>query len=350
MEELAAKLQDKYGLRVYGSREVGSRYELETDNGIYYLFSCPAAYRSKAKFVGMVEQQLKKARAIQLLPSASTYQNEGYFLHDDKLYYVKQGVRSGSLANEAYVIGESLARFHQATATLTSDKAFRSFSSLGNWPELWQQKIRQYEEYRDQLDDQPDEVSPFDEYLLTTYTYVKQLGDSSIQYLHDTGYDRKAKEPGKYGKVAFQNFDESLVFFAESGQQLVAGEWSWILDMRSRDIAQWIKSDVRRYGWDEQKVLAFLAGYTDVEPLADEEFAWVYALLMYPGRILKTIETYKLVAEDEAEEMDDVEDWEAKLDGELLAMESALHHFPQLVSNRYGAAIPSLEWPLWKNS
>ncbi|MET3292582.1 UNVERIFIED_CONTAM: spore coat protein YutH [Brevibacillus sp. OAP136] len=349
MEEIAAKLQEKYGLRVFGGQEVGSRYEMDTDSGTYYLFSCPAAYRSKAKFVGSVEQHLAKAPRIHLLPSATTYQNEGYFLHDDKLYYVKQGVRSGSLANEAYVIGESLARFHQATASFTGEKSFRTFSSLGNWPELWRQKLKQFDEHRDHLDDQ-EEVTPFDEYLLTTYTYVSQLGDAAVQYLEGTGYTKKAKAPGKYGKVAFQNFDESFVFFAESGEQLVAGEWSWILDIRSRDIAQWIKSDIRRNGWDEQKVLAFLTGYTDVEPLAEEEFAWVYALLMYPGRFLKQVEMVRQSAEEEEEELEDMGDWEAKLDGELLAMEPVLQHFPRLVSNRYGATIPALEWSLWNNS
>lgn len=350
MEELSAKLKEKYGLHVYGSQEVGSRHELDTDSGTYYLFACPAAYRGKAKFIEQVEQHLAKEQGIYLLPSSKTYQNEGYFLHDDKLYYVKQGIRPGSLADEAYVTGETLARFHKATATFPGDKLFRSYSSFGNWPALWKQKIKQYDAYRDQLDEEIDEIAPFDEYLLTTYTYVRQLADTSVQYLSDSGYMRRAKEAGKYGKVAFQNFDESFVLFTDAGEQLIAGEWNWILDMRSRDIAQWIKSDVRRNGWNEEKVLAFLAGYTDVAPLADEEFAWVYALLLYPGRFLKMIETYKLIADDEEEEMEEAEDWEAKLDGELLAMETALHRYPELVCNRYGAAIRLLEWSLWKSS
>lgn len=347
MEELSAKIKENYGLIVYDSQEVGSRHDLATDSGTFYLFNCPATYRNKAKFIQQVGTHLANVQAIHLLPSSTTYQNEGYFFHDDKMYYVKQGVRSSSLENEAYVMGETLARFHQATATFNGDKQFRSYSSFGNWPTLWKQKLDQFDAFRDRLDETTKGITPFDEYLLTTYTYVKQLGDTSVQYLNDTGYQRRIKEASRYGKIAFQNFDEGFLLFTETGEPLVAGEWNWIIDMRSRDIAQWIKSDVKRNGWNEEKTLAFLTGYSDVSPLANEEFAWMYALLLYPGRFLKLIESYQQVT---AEEQEELEDWEEKLDGELLAMETALQQFPLLVCNRYGAVIPALEWSWWKSS
>ncbi|MGE5702456.1 MAG: hypothetical protein ACM32O_08025 [Clostridia bacterium] len=341
MEELSAKLSEYYGLNVFDSQEVGSRSELTTDHGPYYLYNCPAAYRLKGKFIEQVEELLDKQQKVQLLPTAKTLQEEEYFLHGNKMYYVKQGMRKHTPSNEAYLTGNALARFHLATASYKDEKMFRSHGSFGSWPSMWRQKIRQLDDYRDQLDDQVEDISLLDEYLLTTYTYVRQLGDTAVQYLTDAGYQRMLKGAGKYGKIAYQNFDEGYVLFDENGNPLLAGEWSWVIDMRSRDIAQWIKSDVRRNGWDEGKILAFLEGYTDVSLLADEEYACMYALLLYPGRFLKLMEAYKHVS---AEEQERLEDWEEKLDGELLSMEQALYHFPSLVSNRYGVALPTLEW------
>lgn len=339
-------LEEEYGFVIHGSRESGAGYVLETDQGLFYLFTAPAGYKYKSKMIQRVRKHISQQQEIGMLKLVKTVGGYTHTFHDEQLYYLYRGVRELELEDPHYACGQSLARFHQATASFTGDKIFLPYTSLGSWPSMWRRKLRRYNEYRDELDDVRAELTAMDEYLLTCYTYVHQLGETAVQYLYAADYDKVVKETAQFGKVAYQNFDQGFMLWNEKKSRLVGGEWDWVFDMRTRDIGQWLKAESRRNGWQDERAIRFLEGYNDVSPLLDSEYAIIYGLMLYPGRFLKLVESYHEIPEEERTEVN-AEAWHSHLEDELVHMETALRQYPQMIAQQYGTSIPHIDW-LWR--
>jgi len=341
-----AWIESVWGFRILDCRQNGAHTALYTDRGLFYLFTAPAGYKYKRRFIDRVNRHLKNQKEIRLLRIEPTTEGKLYVVHDQQICYLYRGLREAMPVEGIYAYGQALAMFHQATANFTGDRLFLPYSSLGGWPAMWRKRLRQYEAFQYDLESFDGEITPFDEYLLTTRTYVNHLGDTAVQYLDDVGYQQVVKDTANCGKVAYQNFDDGYILFNENCAQHAAGEWSWVIDMRARDIGQWIKADVRRHGWREDAVIQFLDGYNSVCPLMKSEYAVVYALLLYPGRFLKLMETYRSLPVEERFELDFFT-WQEQMEDELAKMEQALRSYPLTVCKRYGVSIPLIDW-LWR--
>lgn len=339
-------LQEQYGFLLQGYRDTGASKVLETDQGLYYMYAVPAGYRYKNKFIERVRNHLNQQQDIKMLKLVKTVGGQAHFISDEQLFYLYRGVREGEQEDPHFAAGQSLAQFHQATSTFTGDKLFMPYSSLGNWPSMWRKKLRHYNEYRDELDEENVELTSMDEFLLTSYTYVHQLGEIAVQYLQAAGYDKVVKETAGLGKVAYQNFDQGYMLWNEKDARLIGGEWNWVLDMRARDVGQWVKAETKRSGWSDDFVASFIDGYNSVSALLPGEYAVIYGLLLYPGRFLRLVEAYKELPIEERQEVN-VEAWQKQLEDELAHMEEGLRKYPHLVEKRYGVSIPQIDW-LWR--
>ena len=343
MSEVINLLQEEYGFHVFDQREVGGRTILQTDKGLYNLYIYPEGYRSKKKLIDQVKKHIGKQSDFSLLPVEKTKDNRSYLTVGDKMLYVQRGIREGLPADYAYATGESLAQFHKSTANLTGDALFYPFRSQGSWPAMWRKKISSFESIRENLERETREFTTFDEYLLTTYTYAHHLGDTAVQYLQDNGYQQVVKQTAAHGKISFQNFDDGYLLFHENGSRKLAGEYSWVLDMRTRDIGQWMKAEVRRNGYNPAMIKQFIDGYNSTAPLLKEEYAIVLALLMYPGRFFRQVELYDRMEAESLENVD-LQEWTQDLDEELMAMEDVMRQFPALVEEEFGAELPQVDW------
>ncbi|MEJ8545903.1 hypothetical protein [Brevibacillus borstelensis] len=339
-------LQEAYGLSLASYSRRGYGAQLKTDQGLFYLYEAPAAYKYKSKFIEKVRKHLSAQNALKPLALVKTLKGQQHVVHDDQILYVYRGLREAVPENHAFKCGQVLAYFHQGTGSFKGDKLFLPYSSLGSWPAMWRKKLRQYEGYRDDMDEWDLEITPFDEYLLTSYTYVHQLGETAVQYLYHAEYDKVVKETAACGKVAYQNFEQDYILWDEERGAHLTGEWNWVLDMRSRDIGQWIKAEVKRNGWEEEQVASFLDGYNSVTPLLESEYAVIYGLMLYPGRFLKVVEAYRELSAEEKKEVDG-SGWQEQLEGELTKMEEALFRYPVFIHQRYGVTVPQIDW-LWR--
>lgn len=340
-------LQESYGFTLTHAARKGPGIELMTDRGLFYLYEAPAVYKYKKKFVEQVRKELQERKDLVPLSLMKTVNGQPHMLHEDQLLYLYRGVRETMPENPSFESGQVLARFHQGTGSLKGEKLFLPYSSLGSWPAMWRKKLRQYEGYRDEMDEWTEALSPLDVYLLTSYTYVHQLGETAVQYLYHADYEKVVKETSACGKAAYQNFEPGYVLWDEERGPYLTGEWNWVLDMRTRDIGQWIKTVVRRHGWQEESIVSFLDGYNSVTPLLESEYAVIYGLLLYPGRFLKLVEGYRELPLEEKQKVDG-DSWQQQMDEELLRMEEALIQYPLLVHRRYGVPIPQIDW-LWRS-
>ncbi len=346
MDDVQRIVENAYGFHLYGITETGSRSILQTDRGLFYLFAFPATYRHKRRFVERVKKHVGASNGLAVLPTVAAADGKRVVLVDDELLCVHQGVREVTPIDPAFAAGQLFAQFHQATGAFTGEQLFLSYSSLGKWPGMWRNRLRSYDAYRDQVEADRGVLTPFDEYLLMSFTYVSQLADTAVRYLGDTGYQTAVKETAKFGKIAYQNVDAGYLVHDETGGHYLAGELGWVIDMRARDVGQWIKADIRQSGWDAGRTLRFLQGYQSIAPLLPEEYACVYALLLYPGRFLRMVETYSKMTAAERSQFD-FSSWQTQLEDELCELEGALRDFPGLVLEHFEVGIPPVEW-MWR--
>lgn len=343
MSDVINLIQEEYGFHVFDQREAGGRTILQTDKGLYNLYIYPDGYRAKKKLIDQVKKHIAKASDFTLLPVEKTKDNRSYLTVGDKMLYVQRGIREGLPADYASATGESLAQFHKSTSSLTGDVIYYPFRSQGSWPAMWRKKISTFEGIRENLERETREFTVFDEYLLTTYTYAHHMGDTAVQYLQANGYQQVVKLTAGLGKISFQNFDDGYLLFHEDGSRKLAGEYSWVLDMRTRDIGQWVKAEVRRNGYHPEVIQQFLEGYNRTAPLLKEEFAVIFALMMYPGRFFRQVEFYDQMDAESLENVD-LKEWTQDLDHELIMMEEVLRNFPSLVEDQFGVELPQVDW------
>ena len=345
MEEKAF-LEEEYGIVIHGHRDTGSAKVLETDQGLFYLYAAPANYRYKGKMIERIRQQLGQQTEIGLLKLVRNKAGLPHVALEEQMYYLYRGVREAEPEDPDFACGQTLAAFHQATAAIPREKVLFPHSSLGSWPGMWGRRLRQYNYYRDELDDMGTSLTSMDQYLLTSYTYVYQLGETALRYLHEAGYEQVVRQTAGFGRVAFQNFDHGYFRWNEQNRPLMGGEWNWVLDMRARDIGQWLKAESRRSGWRDEAAIRFLDGYNSVSPLLEGEYGVIYALMLFPGRFLKLVESYQQLSPEERQEVDG-EAWHAQLEAELEQLEVALRRYPLVIAQQYGVSIPQIDW-LWR--
>lgn len=346
MEHVRTILQNEYGIAVYEQQARGAQTILHTDRGLFYLYTCPAAYRQKHRLIELVSRHVQTAPHLRLLPLSETLYGKQHVVNGRELHYLQPAVREAVPVQLPFATGQAIAEFHQMTKGFKRELFFPQYRTLGGWSAIWRRRLRRYEAYRDMMDDEGRAITPIDQYLLTSYTYVHHLGETAIQYLHDCGYHKVVKETARYGRVTYQNFDHGYIVFAEDGTRWLTGQYAWQFDMRTRDIGQWLKADIRRNGWNPERVSMFLEGYNSVAPLLPAEYGVVYALLLFPGRFLRHAEKYYQVAPGERVEWDE-RSWQQQLEGELLAIGDAVSHFPNLIKERFGVQITPVRW-LWR--
>lgn len=343
MDDLRSILQEAYDLVIHDSREEGAPVRLYTDSGLYYAFVCPAAYRFKKPLLDKVKRHVKNKGDWHLLPLVKTRNNERFVFQENKMAFLQPGVRE--IQPSPADLGRTLAEFHQATADLSGDKLFKPYTSTGSWRSMWKKRIRALEEYRDMLEDSR-VITPFDQVVLTLFSYVHHLGQTALHYLTFAEYDKVWKETHTQGKVAYQNFEDGYFLFDDRGRRYLAGEYNWVLDIRVRDVGQWLKGKLRTTGWNPDEFFSFLDGYNQVAPLTENEYRLVYALVMYPGRLLRQVEEYGRLPEEERSRLD-VVDWQEHCEREFEQMELFLRDYPPLMQEHYGVFVKGLDWP-WR--
>ncbi|WP_232696795.1 hypothetical protein [Brevibacillus daliensis] len=346
MEKLIGKICDEYNFIDMEYKEENGRQLLYTERGLHYLHSCPPAYKHKGFLVEKVIDAIQSNCSLEVLPVCKTREGGVHLKYDDKLYYLQEGLRETNVEEHYYLLGKTLAEFHKATCSCGWDKLYTPYLSNGSWNSMWEKKCKEYEEFLDDLDEL-ECYSELDVYLLTMFNYVNQLGKTAIKYLDNNGYRKMVPQIAKHGKIAFQNFQEGHIIFHESGSCYLAGQYSWVLDIRTRDIGQGIKWLIRKHGWNEEHVIQFLKGYNCVAELYKEEYAFIYAILLYPSKFLKSVEDYSVLSVEEREQLG--EEWKTGLEKELVLMEHVLGEYPQAIAEHFTVTIPEINW-LWRFS
>jgi len=339
------EFQRQYQVVVYRYEERTNGYWLETSKGTYFLYPVPLAFRGKDQYVASMYEQMNSRflLPIQGIPEGSSFAQIG-----EQSIFVTHWPYEEEERVDYALLGHSLASFH-----LTSAKRIKRFDNKyrawNTWPRDWKKRVNLLPNFKRIAVTRVErkEADDFDRFFLENFQYLYHSGRSAIAYLQDCNYPLVCKETKKFGRLAYIHFGPDQ-FVTVQGRVYFTDPFSWVDDMRVRDIGQWIKADVREHGWDPRRVYPFLSAYHQCSPLIPEEFAIMYAMFLLPGRVIKKYEGLyyqpssftgdNLEVELFREETEIMTPYGAYL--ELKRNDVLLREFPRFVEDAFGVVIP----------
>ncbi|SFC28902.1 spore coat protein YutH [Bacillus sp. OV322] len=187
----------------------------------------------------------------------------------------------------SYRLGRKLAKFHHRARTISYP--IKKCSRIGNWRQLWEQRIDQLERmWNEKLMAHPH--TKFEQLFIETFPYYMSLGETAIQYLVDTEIDGNPEESDG-GTVCYERFSEATW----SGKYCIKNPFDWIFDHASRDAGEWIREHYNGNVHTHQPGISqFMQDYQSVQRLSGFSSRLLYARLIFPLHYYETIEEYYL--------------------------------------------------------
>ena len=282
--------QRQYGIVVFRYEKIPQGIWMETNRGTMVFQRLPQVYVQKAKFVYNVYEAMGRTQL--LLPVIPTIENQFITSFGDQPYYLMGWPVGESEWIDYSLLGSSLSRFHQTSAVALQHIGC-DFSDYGNWPKVWKVKCEQLNKLERVAVTRigTEEEDPFDLFFVENAGYIKQVGTLSLSYLDRCHYKQVCESSMEFGRLSYTNFGYEKFVTTGHGRIFFTDPFSLVEDTRVRDIAQFIKADVRDYGWNSQNIYSFLAAYHAVSPLTSGEITLIYALILLPGRLMKKAES-----------------------------------------------------------
>lgn len=349
MSRLIAEIQRRYNFTVYGYEASALGYVMETNKGKVFLYCLPPSCLPKEPFVRDIHARMADTRM--LLPIIPTVEGEEILRINDDYFYLTGWPNQDTDIVDYALLGESLASFHLASSKRVGYLKGK-FNNWGSWPRTWRSRVGRLDRYRRNSLRRKErkEATEFDAFFVENFDHICFLGTRSISYLEEYNYAHVVKQSMPLGTLSYTQFGFDQFVMTPQRNLFFLDSFSWVEDMRARDIAYFIKEDVREYGWNPYHIHAFLMAYHAKSPLLKEEFGVMYASFLLPGRMLQKLESinyrpkiWAAMGDDISVYSDDTDSLTAALAYEELKRNDVLlREFPGYVANTFGCAFPSV--------
>jgi len=327
-------LEDLYGIRVQEHQvKIGSYEALSGNDGWRYLV---------VRTGNRQEEDIRELAQIawHLRSYGDTHVPVFLFAKDGKLVVRWMNEPHCVLAarttngRQAHKLGRKLAKFHERGRKVPFQ--IQRSSRIGQWKNLWEQRLEQMEKVWNGLLFQTPE-DEFERMFVDSYPYYMGLTENAAQYLVDTEIDEHpAAADG--GTVCHERFFSG----SWGGNYLLKDPFDWVFDHRSRDLAEWTRE---RYFHNSQiyqlEISRFFQQYQTVVPLTTFSWRLLYARLVFPLHYFECIENYYLTRSEQNKKI--LEEQLAKILRQSGEYEQFLANFYQ-IAGAPGKGLPRLEW------
>lgn len=164
--------------------------------------------------------------------------------------------------NEEYTINDILDLNSRLHLTVEKLKLYQN-----NWPKMWSDKVDYYEY-------QIRELGKSKEGMLESFSYYVGLAENAISYANKT---LKTLKPNEFDKVTLSH---RRIFYPNIKLNYL-NPLSFVFDLESRDIAEYIKS-LFFYG-NEEDAYADLELYLKLKKMSQYGYQMLYSRLLYPS-------------------------------------------------------------------
>lgn len=334
-------LEHYYDLRLQSAEPHAGVLMVETDKGSYAVKRMRNREETTWSLIERIADHVKQAGFIIPVPVRTQQGKRTFpgFAHRYLLLPWQEGHPVEKWDSDEWLqVSRHLALFHTATKDWNLEEQRVPCFHLGKWTELWRE-CRQKMTIFQMAADLASERQEMDDLWLNHTTFVDTMAENAVQYLEKAGGDRICLDMSECGKACHGNLHRRNLLRTAEGVQLI--DWRHlVVDVRARDLAQWLIYAYGRTGHPEI-VVPLLRAYQSVSPLKEEEYQLVYAQFLFPHRIAHILyqiyDRQKYSAHQAAVYLNEA----VKVEEKKLAL---IRRFPDLIRDAFGVAVPKVDW------
>lgn len=344
-ERLEDFLKHHYGIRLQGAEPIRGVLKLETDHGRFVLKRVRRGEKDRWRLIDELAKHVARAEPDQnripspiLTESAHPYFN-GYRYSYVLLPWIEANPISLNTAESWKNASRALASFHQSTRGFVPAYLYRKYQHTSKWLYEWDRAYRQLEVY--QLAAKwATSPTRADLSWLDTAAYTTGMMENLLEYYHKIDGDNSCRSSIQHGKVCHNNVHRHNLLTDQQKQTHFVDWNEMVLDVRTRDIAQWLLYAYGRTG--SQAVLtSIIQGYQEVAPLDESEYPLIYARFLFPEKLFKVLESVyqeqTLSINSAAPTIHQAAQMEEKKVG-------LLRQYTALVKDHFHITIPQIDW------
>lgn len=236
-------------------------------------------------------------------------------------------------------ITQQLAFFHQVSQSFQPTHAYRKLHKLGKWQADWKHAYRQLELFHlaAKWTDQPTQT---DQSWLKVAHYSLGMMENLLKYFEKMKGDQCCIESAKKGNVCHGNLHPHNMLMDDQDQFFLIDWNQAVLDVRTRDLAQWML--YAYYQTRSPELLIYLLqAYQQVSPLMEEEYALIYVRFLYPERLIRVLRS---IYEDQTLPITAGAPsviFASKVEEQKLEL---MKKYPELIQSAFGVNIPVIDW------
>ncbi|QKI81337.1 phosphotransferase [Kroppenstedtia eburnea] len=337
-------IQHHYGIRLKEVRPVGGVLRLDSDQGVFALKRVPVREELRWKLIRELADYLPQSGEGSLTGPIRTQRGgvtvAGHHHRYVLLPWIPGEIRDLREGGGWEATARALAGFHVSTKGFSPSRSAASgWVHTGHWRRIWRDLTRQVNMFKlaANLSGEP---APVDQLWLRQCAYAEGMLETADRYFERLGGDRTVVATRKGGEVCHCNIHRrNLIWDPEGKVRLI--DWNRaVLDVRSRDLARFILYSYGRTGSCEPTT-AILKAYQETAPLEEVEYALIYAQLLFPHRILRSLQRIyqeqKIPPHLAKGHLSSVMTTEDRKEG-------LLREFPRLIRRDFNVSIPRVDW------
>lgn len=338
-ERIGELILAHYGLHVEGAMPVGGVLKIYTTGGTFALKRAGKGGEPHWREVAEVGRHLLPAEGgripIPLCTRSGRVTFAGYVRSYVLLPWILGRPIPYTRTKDFRDTSRGLARLHAGTRGLNPSL----FRMRVSWSRAWERTIDRIGLYRVAVDWGGSDAEA-DDAFRDAVPYAEGMVENALRYLHRAGVDPLSPEIASRGLVCHGNLHGGNLLRDERGAVRFI-DWNRMTwDVRSRDIAQWLLYAYGRTG-DLDLLAVLLKEYQREDRLLEEELCLIYALFLYPHRLLRVLNR---IYGEQSLPLDQA----AFHLRQAVAVEEKklplLRRFPNLVKEVLGWKIPRVDW------
>lgn len=338
-------LSHHYGLNLIKAKPVGGVLRIKTDRGSFALKRIRQGEKERWKMLFDWKKYLSEGNnKLSSLPE-TTLSNKPFFRGFRHSYVLLPWVRGHKIQftrkEDWQRVTAKLARFHEDSKGFIPSTSYRELTHTDRWKNRWEKEV-QLSEIFHLAAKWTTSPTAADRFWLRTASYTTSILENLMEYYDKIDGNKICRDSEEHGKLCHGNLHGSNIIESRN-RDIHFIDWNEaVFNVRTHDVAQWLTYAYGKTG-SKEVIKEILSTYQNVSPLMEEEYSLIYARLLYPERLIRTLET--VYERDEHQENHEAAAAVIKKLTKMEEKKSAFFQtFSSLVKDEYNVKIPVLDW------
>lgn len=291
MQVMEKELTGKYNFSIGKIRPLKNYYIMETDEGDRVL--------KRMKF---------SPKRLMFIHGAKEHLHENGFKNIDRYICGKDGYPFAVVNGEIYTVTEgvrgrecdfnkredviraskTLAMLHKASKGYEAPSESLARDELGKMPVYLQKRLEELKRTKRMAQR---ERGKFDYQVLEYIDYFYGLGEDAVNKIYNSEYSGLVKKSRGEKSFCHNDYSHCNIICDEYKTSIINFDFC-SYELKIYDITNLLRRKMRKCNWDTNEAKVIIEAYTSVEPISQEEFYIMKAMLQFPQKFWRVVNRY----------------------------------------------------------